>query len=85
MGSSSRRAAAHAFYENVLELTADEESNGETDLLLVAVGMVNAHFLMPPRRDGLSKKREANVDSDPEASHLRLYKDYLDPINSLYK
>jgi hypothetical protein len=65
--------------------SSDEESNGETDLLMVVAGMVNKHFLMPPRRGGSSKKREGNVDRDREASHLRLYKDYFDPIMPLYK
>jgi hypothetical protein len=50
IGSSSRRAAAHTFYENVIESLSDEESDGETDLLMAAAGMMNEHFLMPPRR-----------------------------------
>jgi hypothetical protein len=85
MGISSRRAAVQAFYENVLNLSSDEESDGETDLLMADTGMVNEHFLMPPHRGGSSKKREANVDRDREAGHARLYKDYFDPINPLFK
>jgi hypothetical protein len=50
-----------------------------------AVDMVNEHFLMPPRRGGSSKKWEANVDRDREAGHTRMYKDYCDLINPLYK
>jgi hypothetical protein len=43
----------------------DEESEGETELLMAAAGKVNEHFLMPPRRGGSSnKKREGNVDHD---------------------
>jgi hypothetical protein len=69
----------------VLESSSDEDSDGETDLLMAAAGMVNEHFLMPPRRGGSSKQREGNVDRDREAGHVRLYKDYFDPINPLYK
>jgi hypothetical protein len=47
--------------------------------------MVNEHFLMPPCRGGSSKKREGNVDRDREAGHVRLYKDYFDPIKPVYK
>jgi hypothetical protein len=50
MGSSSCRAAALAYYDNVLMSSSDEDLNGETDLLMVVVGIVNEHFLMPPRR-----------------------------------
>jgi hypothetical protein len=66
-------------------LSFDEDSDSETDLLMAATGMVNEHFLIPPRRGGSSKKREANVDHDQEAGNERLYKDYFDPINPLYK
>jgi hypothetical protein len=52
---------------------------------MAAAGMVNEHFLMPPRGGGSSKQREGNVDRDREAGHVRLYKDYFDPINPLYK
>jgi hypothetical protein len=69
----------------VLDSLSDEESNNETDLLMAVAGMVNKHFLMPPRRGGSSKKREANIDRDREAGHTRLYKDYFDPINPLFK
>jgi hypothetical protein len=41
MGSISRRAATQAFYDNVLMLSSDEESAGETDLLMADAGMVN--------------------------------------------
>jgi hypothetical protein len=75
MGRSNRRAAALAFYENVLNSSTDEESDGETDLFMAAASMVNEHFLMPPHRGGLSKKWDANVDRDREAGHARLYKD----------
>jgi hypothetical protein len=85
MGSSSHRAAALAFYKNVLESSSDEESNGETNLLIAAAGMVNKQFLMPACRGGSSKKRHANVDHVQEAGHVCLYKDYFDPINPLYK
>jgi hypothetical protein len=78
-------AVAQAFYNNVLISLFDEESYGETDLLMPAVDMVNEHFLMPPHRGGSSKKREANVYRDREAGHTRMYKDYFDPINPLYK
>jgi hypothetical protein len=52
-------------------------------LLIAAAGMANEHFLMPPRRGGSSHNRHANVDRDREADHVRLYKDYFDPINPL--
>jgi hypothetical protein len=58
MGSSSRRAAAKAYYDNVLMSSSNEDSDGETELLIAAVGMVNEHFLMPPCRGGSSKKRD---------------------------
>jgi hypothetical protein len=45
-------------------LSSDEESDGETKLLMAAAGMVNEHFLMPARRGGSSKKWEDNVDHD---------------------
>jgi hypothetical protein len=73
----------------------DEESDDETDLLMRVVDMVNEHFLMPPRRGDSSRKWEAggdssrkweaNVDRDREAGHTRMYKDYFDLINLLYK
>jgi hypothetical protein len=85
MGSSNRRAAAQAFYENVRNSSIDEESDGETDLFMAAASMVNEHFLMPPHRGGSTKKWDANVDRDREAGHARLYKDKFDPINPLYK
>jgi hypothetical protein len=47
--------------------------------------MANEHFLMPPRKGGSSHKRHANVDRDREAGHVRLYKDYFDSTNPLYK
>jgi hypothetical protein len=59
MGNSSHRAATQAFYDNVLMLSSDEESNSETDLLMAAAGMVNKHFLMPPRIGGSSKSGRA--------------------------
>jgi hypothetical protein len=52
-------------------------------LLIAAAGMANEHFLMPPRRGGSSHNRHANVDRDRDADHVRLYKDYFDPINPL--
>jgi hypothetical protein len=85
MGSSCRRAAAKAYFDNVLMSSSDEDSDGETELLLVAAGMVNEHFPMPPRRGGSSKKREGNVDQDGEVGHVRLYKDYFHPIKPIYK
>jgi hypothetical protein len=85
MGSSSRRAAANAYFDNVLMSLSDEDTNGETELLVAATGMVNEHFRMPPRRGGSSKKREGNIDHDREAGHVRLYKDYFDPIMPIYK
>jgi hypothetical protein len=69
----------------VLNLSSDEESDDETDLLMADTGMVNEHFLMPPHRGGSSKKREANVDRDREAGHAHLYKYYFDPINPIFK
>jgi hypothetical protein len=83
MGSSSHSVAAKAYFDNVLMSSSDEESDSETDLLMVDAGMVNEHFLMPPHRGGSSKKREGNVDHDREAGHVRLYKDYFDPIMPL--
>jgi hypothetical protein len=85
MGSSSHRVAAKAYYDNVLMSSSDEESDGETNLLMAAADMKNEHFLMPPHIDGSSKKRETNVDHDREASHACRYKDYFDPIMPLYK
>jgi hypothetical protein len=85
MGSSTRRAASQAFYENVLESSSDEDSDGETDLLIAATGMGNEHFLMPPRKGGSSHKWHANIDRGREAGHLRLHKDHFDLINPLYK
>jgi hypothetical protein len=85
MGSNSRRAAAKAYFDNVLMSSSDEESDGETELLMAIAGMVNEHFLMPPHRGGSSKKREGNFDRDREAGHVRLHKDYFDLIMPLYK
>jgi hypothetical protein len=85
MGSSSRRTAAKSYFDNVLMSSFDEKSDGETELLVATVGMVNEHFLMPPRRGGSSKKREGNVDREREAGHVRLYKDYFNPIMLIYK
>jgi hypothetical protein len=64
---------------------SDEDSDGVTELLLAAAGMVNEHFLMPPRRGGSSKKREGNIDRDREAGHVHLYKDNFHPIKPIYK
>jgi hypothetical protein len=64
---SSRRAAIHAFYGNVLKSSSDEESDGETNLLRAAAAMVNDHYLMQPRRGVSSKKRLPNVDHDQES------------------
>jgi hypothetical protein len=75
MGSSSRRAAAKAYFHNVLMSLSNEDSDGEPELLIADAGMVNEHFLMPPRGGGSSKKREDNVDRDREAGYVRLYKD----------
>jgi hypothetical protein len=85
MGNSSRRAAAKAYCDNVLMSSSDEETDGETDLLMAMTSMVNEHFLMPPRRGGSYKQQEGNVDHEREAGQVRLYKDYFDPINPLYK
>jgi hypothetical protein len=85
MGRSSRKAASKAYFDNMLMSSSDEESDGETDLLMAAAGMVNEHFLMPPRRGCSSKKWEGNVDRDREAGHVRLYKDLFNPIMPLYK
>jgi hypothetical protein len=65
--------------------SSDEDSDGETELLVATAGMVNEHFLMPPRRGGSSKKREGNVDRDREAGHVHLYKDYFNLIKPIYK
>jgi hypothetical protein len=85
MGSSSRRTGAKAYFDNMLMSSSDEDSDGETEVLMAAAGMVNEHFLMPPRRGGSSKKREGNVDRGREAGHVCLYKDYFDPSMPLYK
>jgi hypothetical protein len=85
MGSSSRRAATMAYFDNVPMSSSDEDSDGETELLVATAGMVNEHFLMPPYRGGSCKKREGNVDRDREAGHVRLYKDYFDSIRPTYK
>jgi hypothetical protein len=85
MGSNTRRAAAKAYFDNVLMSSSDEDSDGETGPLLAAAGMVNEHFLMPPHRGGSSKKREGNIDCDREASHVHMYKDYFHPIKPIYK
>jgi hypothetical protein len=53
--------------------------------LIAAAGMVNKQFLMSPRWGGSPKKRLPNVDRDREASHLRLYKQYFDPVNPIFK
>jgi hypothetical protein len=37
----------------VLKSSSDVELESETDLLIAAAGMVNEHFLMPPRRGWL--------------------------------
>jgi hypothetical protein len=67
----SHRAVAQAFYENVLDSSSNEESDGETDLLMAAAGMVNEHFLIPPRRDGLSKSgRPTSITIDKLATRL---------------
>jgi hypothetical protein len=50
MGSSSHRAAAKAYFDNVLMSSSDEDSDGEIELLVAAAGMVNV--LMPPCRGG---------------------------------
>jgi hypothetical protein len=50
MGSSSRRVAAKTYFDNVLMSSSYEESDGETELLMAAIGMVNEHFVMPPQR-----------------------------------
>jgi hypothetical protein len=85
MGSSSHRAAAKAYFDNVLMSSSDEESDGETDILMATAGIVSEHFPIPPHRDCSSKKQEGNVDRDREAGHVRLYKDYFDLIMPLYK
>jgi hypothetical protein len=69
----------------MLMSSSDKESDGETELLVAAADMVNEHFLMPPRRGASSKKREGNVDREREAVHVRMYKDYFDPIMPIYK
>jgi hypothetical protein len=85
MGNNSRRAAAKAYFDNVLMLSSDEESDSEIEFLMAAAGMVNEHFLMPHRRGGSSKNWEGNIDHDREAGHVRLYKIYFDSIMPLYK
>jgi hypothetical protein len=82
---NSHSVAIKAFYKIFLESTSEEESNGEIDLLIAAAVMVHDHYLMVPRRVGSSKKRLPNIDRDREAGHLRLYKDYSDPIYSIFK
>jgi hypothetical protein len=52
---------------------------------MAAAGMVNEEFLLPPHRGSSSKKREATVHRDREAGDVRLYNDYFDLINPLYK
>jgi hypothetical protein len=85
MGNSSHRAAAKAYFDNVLMSSSDEDTDNEIELLVVVVGMVNEHFLMPPRRGGSSKKQEGNVERDREAGHMCLYKDYFDLMMPIYK
>jgi hypothetical protein len=58
MGISSRRAAAKAYYDNMLMPSFGEDSDDEADLLMAAADMVNENFLIPPRRGGSSKERE---------------------------
>jgi hypothetical protein len=64
MGNISRRAEIQTFYENALESSSDEESDGETDLFIAAAAMVNDHYMMPPHMGGSPKKRLPNVDRD---------------------
>jgi hypothetical protein len=47
--------------------------------------MVNEKFPIPPRRGGSSKKREANVNRNQEAGHVRRYKDYFDPVSPIFQ
>jgi hypothetical protein len=63
MGNSSRRAAAQAFYKNVLESSSYNESDDETDLLIAAAGMVNEHYLMLSRKSGSSKEAPVQLRS----------------------
>jgi hypothetical protein len=44
MGSSSRRATAKAYFDNVLMSSSDEDSDGETELLMATAGMVNGRM-----------------------------------------
>jgi hypothetical protein len=67
-------------YKNVLESLSDEEFDGETDLFIAIASLVNEQYLMPPRKDGSSKKRLPNVNCGREAGHMHLYNDYFDQL-----
>ena len=85
MASSSRRAAIEYFYKNIIDSSSEEDSDGETEMLFAAASLVHAQCLMPVKRGGSSKGREANVDREREAGHVRLYKDYFHQTNPVHK
>jgi len=72
-------------YKNFVELSSEEESDGETEILLAAAQMVHDHYLLPPRRGDSSKRCEANQERDQKEGHIRLYKDYFHPTDPVFK
>jgi hypothetical protein len=64
MGSSQR--SIEFFYKNFVESSSEEESDGETEILLAVAQMVHDHYLLPPHRGGSSKRREDNQECDRE-------------------
>jgi hypothetical protein len=50
------------FFKNVIELSPDEELDGQTELLLTTTSMAHGHYLLPKRQGGSSVKRKANTD-----------------------
>jgi hypothetical protein len=52
------------FYKNFIELSSDEESDGETELLFTIASMAHDHYLLQKHRCGSSEKRKANKDRD---------------------
>ena len=72
------------FYKNVVESSSDDDSDGDTEMIMTAASFIYDDMMRPTRRASINQ-RSANVDRERESGHARIYKDYFHPTDPIFK
>jgi hypothetical protein len=71
------------FYKTVIELSSDEVSDDDFELMMAAAMLLHEHTSMPVYR-GSVKSRKPNAKHNREKGHYQLYHDYFHPSNPIF-